>query len=70
MIASATYSAQPFGTVVVVAGAAVVVGTMLVRVMVCCPVVFGRLSDGLLAYQRNVKHAKPLTTHAPNLIAK
>ena len=54
----------------VVAGAAVVVGTMLVRVMVCCPVVFGKLSDGLWASQSIVKHAKPLTTHAPNLIAK
>jgi hypothetical protein len=68
VIASATYCAQPLGTVVVGAGGNV--GAMLIRVVVICTpgCIFG--SGAALASHNNVKAAKPLINHAPILIAK
>ena len=70
VIASATYCAQPLGTVVVVVVVVGNVGTMLMSVVVICSPGCSCLSGGLLAPQSNVNAAKPLIAHAPILIAK
>jgi hypothetical protein len=73
VIASATYCAQPLGTVVVVVIGngvnAMVTGGVLFRFVVIWPTIGGGFCAAPLASHSNVNAAKPVISHAPILIA-